>query len=97
MRARRAGETGVNPPRAMLDSSENSPNDRPNGARQLQRAGVGLAGIPIDDSISDTNEAARQEGNNIVEHWDVVQEIPETTASGQDLFSELTPADEQRA
>jgi predicted SnoaL-like aldol condensation-catalyzing enzyme len=26
----------------------------------------------------------------IVEHWDVRQDIPETTASGQDLFSNLT-------
>jgi len=30
------------------------------------------------------------ESGKIVEHWDVLQEIPETTASGQDLFSELT-------
>jgi len=26
----------------------------------------------------------------IVEHWDVIQEIPEHTASGQDIFSELS-------
>lgn len=26
----------------------------------------------------------------IVEHWDVIQEIPEHTASGQDMFSELS-------
>jgi len=26
----------------------------------------------------------------IVEHWDVVQDIPDWTASGQDLFSELS-------
>lgn len=26
----------------------------------------------------------------IVEHWDVIQAIPEQTASGQDMFSELT-------
>lgn len=26
----------------------------------------------------------------IVEHWDVLQDIPDATASGQDMFSELT-------
>ena len=26
----------------------------------------------------------------IVEHWDVLQQVPETTASGNDLFSQLT-------
>jgi predicted SnoaL-like aldol condensation-catalyzing enzyme len=26
----------------------------------------------------------------MVEHWDVLQEVPETTASGNDMFSHLT-------
>jgi predicted SnoaL-like aldol condensation-catalyzing enzyme len=26
----------------------------------------------------------------IIEHWDVLQEVPESTASGNDLFSQLT-------
>ena len=26
----------------------------------------------------------------IVEHWDVIQELPDHTASGQDMFSELS-------
>jgi predicted SnoaL-like aldol condensation-catalyzing enzyme len=26
----------------------------------------------------------------IIEHWDVLQEVPETTASGNDMFSQLT-------
>ncbi len=30
------------------------------------------------------------EHGKIVEHWDVVQEIPQATASGQDMFSELS-------
>jgi predicted SnoaL-like aldol condensation-catalyzing enzyme len=26
----------------------------------------------------------------IIEHWDVLQEVPETTASGNDMFSQLS-------
>ncbi len=26
----------------------------------------------------------------MIEHWDVLQEVPETTASGNDMFSQLT-------
>ena len=26
----------------------------------------------------------------IVEHWDVLQDIPDATATGRDMFSELT-------
>ena len=26
----------------------------------------------------------------IIEHWDVLQEVPETTVSGNDMFSQLT-------
>jgi predicted SnoaL-like aldol condensation-catalyzing enzyme len=26
----------------------------------------------------------------IIEHWDVLQQVPETTASGNDMFSQLT-------
>ena len=26
----------------------------------------------------------------IIEHWDVLQQVPDTTASGNDLFSQLT-------
>ncbi len=26
----------------------------------------------------------------IIEHWDVLQEVPETSASGNDMFSQLT-------
>jgi predicted SnoaL-like aldol condensation-catalyzing enzyme len=29
-------------------------------------------------------------GGKIVEHWDVIQDLPEHTASGQDMFSELS-------
>jgi predicted SnoaL-like aldol condensation-catalyzing enzyme len=29
-------------------------------------------------------------GGKIVEHWDVIQELPGRTASGQDMFSELS-------
>ena len=27
---------------------------------------------------------------NIIEHWDVLQQVPETTASGNDMFSQLS-------
>jgi predicted SnoaL-like aldol condensation-catalyzing enzyme len=30
------------------------------------------------------------EEGKIIEHWDVLQEVPETTASGNDMFSQLT-------
>jgi predicted SnoaL-like aldol condensation-catalyzing enzyme len=30
------------------------------------------------------------EQGKIVEHWDVQQKVPQTTASGQDMFSELS-------
>jgi predicted SnoaL-like aldol condensation-catalyzing enzyme len=30
------------------------------------------------------------EDGKIVEHWDVLQDIPDATASGQDMFSELS-------
>ncbi len=26
----------------------------------------------------------------IIEHWDVLQQVPETTASGNDMFAQLT-------
>jgi predicted SnoaL-like aldol condensation-catalyzing enzyme len=26
----------------------------------------------------------------MIEHWDVLQQVPETTASGNDMFSQLT-------
>jgi predicted SnoaL-like aldol condensation-catalyzing enzyme len=30
------------------------------------------------------------EEGKIIEHWDVLQEVPETTASGNDMFSQLS-------
>jgi predicted SnoaL-like aldol condensation-catalyzing enzyme len=30
------------------------------------------------------------EQGKIIEHWDVLQEVPETTASGNDTFSQLS-------
>lgn len=28
--------------------------------------------------------------DDFIEHWDVLQQVPETTASGNDMFSQLT-------
>jgi predicted SnoaL-like aldol condensation-catalyzing enzyme len=30
------------------------------------------------------------DAGKIIEHWDVLQQVPETTASGNDMFSQLT-------
>ena len=30
------------------------------------------------------------EEGKLIEHWDVLQQVPETTASGNDMFSQLT-------
>ena len=30
------------------------------------------------------------EDGRIIEHWDVLQQVPESTASGNDMFSQLT-------
>lgn len=30
------------------------------------------------------------DGGKIIEHWDVLQQVPETTASGNDMFSRLS-------
>jgi predicted SnoaL-like aldol condensation-catalyzing enzyme len=30
------------------------------------------------------------EDGKIIEHWDVLQQVPETTASGNDMFSQLS-------
>ena len=32
----------------------------------------------------------RLHDGKIIEHWDVLQEVPETTASGNDMFSQLS-------
>jgi predicted SnoaL-like aldol condensation-catalyzing enzyme len=32
----------------------------------------------------------RIDGGKIIEHWDVLQQVPETTASGNDMFSQLS-------
>jgi predicted SnoaL-like aldol condensation-catalyzing enzyme len=39
----------------------------------------------------------RVQDGKIVEHWDVIQDVPETTASGNDLFSTLSTPAEQSA
>ncbi len=41
----------------------------------------GMAGV----DIFRFNDAGK-----IIEHWDVLQQVPETTASGNDMFSQLT-------
>jgi predicted SnoaL-like aldol condensation-catalyzing enzyme len=30
------------------------------------------------------------DGGKIIEHWDVLQQVPETTASGNDMFSQVS-------
>lgn len=30
------------------------------------------------------------EDGKMIEHWDVLQQVPETTASGNDMFSQLS-------
>ena len=32
----------------------------------------------------------RLDDDGIIEHWDVLQQVPETTASGNDMFSQLS-------
>jgi predicted SnoaL-like aldol condensation-catalyzing enzyme len=32
----------------------------------------------------------RVDDGKIIEHWDVLQQVPETTASGNDMFSQLS-------
>jgi len=49
--------------------------------RYLNWAGKETAGVDIFRFDAD---------GKIVEHWDVLQDIPDATASGQDMFSELT-------
>lgn len=56
---------------------------------------VAMGDLVFAHSHYDTFDSAivdifRLQDGLIVEHWDVVQQIPETTVSGNDLFSQLS-------
>ena len=56
----------------------------------MNEAELAIVGAELQDSEDRPVYIFRLDDGKIIEHWVVLQQVPETTATGNDMFSQLS-------